>query len=96
MNKFNTIRTSIPTFFKALRNKNTPITAKLAVGAAIAYAILPADLVADAIPFLGWFDDVIVMTILFTIAKKMIPDYVVDAKRADVIDDVDYEMVDEK
>lgn len=51
MNKFNTIRTSIPTFFKALRNKNTPITAKLAVGAAIAYAILPADLVADAIPF---------------------------------------------
>lgn len=36
------------------------------------------------------------MTILFTIAKKMIPDYVVDAKRADVIDDVDYEMVDEK
>lgn len=94
MNKFNTIRTSIPAFFKALTNKNTPITAKLAVVAAIAYAILPADLVVDAIPFLGWFDDAIVMTVLFSIANKMIPDYIMDAKKSEVIDDIDYEMVD--
>lgn len=94
MNKFNTIRTSILAFFKALTNKNTPIIAKLAVVAAIAYAILPADLVVDAIPFLGWFDDAIVMTVLFSIANKMIPDYIMDAKKSEVIDDIDYEMVD--
>lgn len=94
MNKFNTIRTSIPAFFKALTNKNTPIIAKLAVVAAIAYAILPADLVVDAIPFLGWFDDAIVMTVLFSIANKMIPDYIMDAKKSEVIDDIDYEMID--
>lgn len=93
MNKFNTIRTSIPAFFKALTNKNTPITAKIAVIAAIAYAIMPADLVVDAIPFLGWFDDAILMSILFTIARKAIPDSVMDKEKSEVIDDVNYETL---
>ena len=93
MNKFNTIRTSIPAFFKALTNKNTPITAKIAVIAAIAYAIMPADLVVDAIPFLGWFDDALLMTILFTIARKAIPDSVMDKEKSEVIDDVNYETL---
>ena len=94
MNKFNTIRTSIPAFFKALTNKNTPITAKIAVIAAIAYAIMPADLVVDAIPFLGWFDDALVMTVLFSIANKMIPDYVMEKEKSEIIDDVNYETMD--
>ena len=72
MNKFNTIRKSIPNFMKALFRKDTPLSAKLSVLIAIAYAILPADLVADVIPVLGWFDDAIVMTILFTVANNMI------------------------
>ena len=93
MNKFNTIRTSIPAFFKALTNKNTPITAKIAVIAAIAYAIMPADLVVDAIPFLGWFDDAILMSILFTIARKAIPDSVMDKEKSEVIEDVNYETL---
>lgn len=94
MNKFNTVRTSIPAFFKALKNKNTPVTAKLAVIAAIAYAVLPADLVVDAIPFLGWFDDAIVMTILFAIANKMIPEYVMEKEKDEVMDDINYEVMD--
>lgn len=93
MNKFNRLRTSIPAFFKALKNKNTPVPAKIAVIIAIAYAVMPADMVVDAIPFLGWFDDAIVMTVLFSIANKMIPDYIMDAKKSEVIDDIDYEMV---
>lgn len=96
MNKFNKIRTSIPAFFKALTNKNTPITAKLAVIAAIAYAILPADLVVDVIPFLGWFDDALIMAILFGIANKMIPDAVIDHEKSEVIDDMDYEVINER
>lgn len=93
MNKFNKIRTSIPAFFRALTNKNTPASAKIAVLAAILYAILPADIVADFIPFLGWFDDAIVMTILFAIANKMIPDTVMEAKKDQAIEDLDYEEV---
>ena len=96
MNKFNTIRTSIPAFFKALTNKNTPVTAKIAVLAAVAYAILPADLVVDVIPFLGWFDDALIMAILFAIASKMIPDAVMDKEKSEIIDDIDYEVMDEK
>ena len=94
MTKFNKIRTSIPAFFKALKNKNTPIPAKIAVAVAIAYALLPADVVVDAIPFLGWFDDALVMTILFAIANKMIPDYVMDKEKNEIIDDINYEVMD--
>ncbi len=94
MTKFNKIRTSIPAFFNALKNKNTPIPAKIAVVVAIAYAFMPADIVVDAIPFLGWFDDALVMTILFAIANKMIPDYVMDKEKSEIIDDVNYEVMD--
>lgn len=94
MTKFNKIRTSIPAFFNALKNKNTPITAKIAVVVAIAYAFMPADIIIDAIPFLGWFDDALVMTILFAIANKMIPDYVMDKEKSEIIDDVNYEVMD--
>ena len=93
MNKFNTIRTSIPAFFKALTNKNTPASAKIAVAAAILYAVMPADIVADFVPFLGWFDDALVMTVLFAIANKMIPDTVMEAKKEEVIEDLDYEEI---
>lgn len=96
MNKFNSIRTSIPAFFKALKNKETPKSAKIAVIAAIAYAVMPADFVADVVPVLGWLDDAVVMTILMTIASKMIPDPVMEAEKADVIDDANYEVIDEE
>ncbi|MBS6105162.1 MULTISPECIES: DUF1232 domain-containing protein [Anaerococcus] len=94
MTKFNKIRTSIPAFFKALKNKNTPVPAKIAVAVAIAYAFMPADVVVDAIPFLGWFDDALIMTVLFAIANKMIPDYVMDKEKNEIIDDVNYEVMD--
>lgn len=94
MNKLNRIRTSIPAFFKALKNKNTPVPAKVAVIIAIAYAVMPADMVVDAIPFLGWFDDALVMTVLFSIANKMIPDYVMEKEKSEIIDDVNYETMD--
>lgn len=94
MTKFNKIRTSISAFFKALKNKNTPVPAKIAVAVAIAYAFMPADVVVDAIPFLGWFDDALIMTVLFAIANKMIPDYVMDKEKNEIIDDVNYEVMD--
>ncbi len=94
MNKLNRIRTSIPAFFKALKNKNTPVPAKVAVIIAIAYAVMPADMVVDAIPFLGWFDDALVMTVLFSIANKMIPHYVMEKEKSEIIDDVNYETMD--
>ena len=92
MNKFNTIRTSIPAFFKALTSKESPASAKIAVIAAIAYAVMPADFITDFVPFLGWFDDALVMTILFAVANKLIPDTLMDAKKED-IEDIDYEEI---
>ena len=103
MNKLSKISNSIPAFFSALFNKNTPFSAKLAVIAAIVYAVAPADFVTDLIPFLGWFDDALVMTVLFAIANKLIPDVVKESEkvdqaresREDYIDDVDYEVMED-
>lgn len=65
---------TIPIFFKALRNKETPILAKGLVLASIAYVILPADVVADFIPVIGVLDDAIVLPFLLYLASKMIPE----------------------
>lgn len=103
MNKLTKLSNSIPAFFSALFNKNTPISAKIAVLAAILYALAPADLVADVVPVLGWLDDALVMTVLFAIANRMIPDVVKEADKAnqaknsggDYIDELDYEVIED-
>lgn len=87
MNKLNRIRTAIPTFFRALKSKDTPKGAKVAVILAILYAILPADVINDLLPFLGWFDDAIVMAVLFTMANKMIPEYVKEENKVEQLND---------
>lgn len=43
---------------------------------AILYAVMPADLINDMIPFLGILDDAIVLPFLIFITSKMIPDSV--------------------
>jgi uncharacterized membrane protein YkvA (DUF1232 family) len=55
----------LPAFVRLLyglmRDRKVALSDKLLVGAAIAYVAMPADLVADVIPFLGLVDDVFVV-----------------------------------
>ena len=71
--KFSNILNFIPTYFRAIRDKNTPKTAKLLGLLAIAYAIMPQDFINDMIPFVGILDDSIVLPFLIYITSKMIP-----------------------
>ncbi len=50
-------------FFRFLFDSKTSIAVKLMLVATVAYVVMPADLIPDLIPILGWLDDVGVMGI---------------------------------
>lgn len=66
----------IPAVFLALGHKDTPLTAKIAAGLALGYALSPIDLIPDFIPVLGYLDDVLILSGLIAIAVKLIPNEV--------------------
>ena len=60
----------------------TPKIAKILLGLALGYAVLPFDLIPDWIPVLGMLDDLIIVPVLVLIALKMIPeDVIVDHRQ---------------
>jgi uncharacterized membrane protein YkvA (DUF1232 family) len=57
--------------WRYLKNPKAPKAAKIFFLLAIAYLILPADLVPDWMPILGWLDDLGIGTVALTwVAKK--------------------------
>lgn len=60
----------------------TPLAAKVLLGAAVAYAASPVDLIPDFIPVLGYLDDAIIVPGLAFAALRMVPPEVVSECRA--------------
>lgn len=54
------------------RDPATPLAAKLLLAAAVAYIILPFDLVPDFLPVLGWIDDLAMMPIALAIFERLV------------------------
>lgn len=79
--KASALKVEIPTILLALKDKNTPILAKLFGALSIAYALSPIDLIPDFIPILGYLDDIILLPLLVTITLKLIPKDVYQACR---------------
>ena len=78
------LKCDIPCVFLALKDPDTPITAKLVAFAAVAYALSPIDLIPDFIPVLGYLDDVLLLPLLIALAVKLIPKEVWERNRAKV------------
>ncbi|MGM9683718.1 MAG: YkvA family protein [Eubacteriales bacterium] len=67
------LKRDIPTVFLSLKDKETPIAAKIFAGITVAYALSPVDFIPDFIPFLGYLDDVLLLPALVALTVKLIP-----------------------
>jgi len=67
-----------------LKHPKTPWLAKLFLGLAIAYLLLPFDLIPDFIPVLGQLDEVVIIPILVYIALLFIPKTIIQDCREQV------------
>jgi uncharacterized membrane protein YkvA (DUF1232 family) len=67
-----------------LKHPQTPWVAKVFLGLAIGYLLLPFDLIPDFIPVLGQLDDVIIIPVLVYVALLFIPKVVIQSCREQV------------
>lgn len=74
----NKLRKMIPRYFRALRNKETPLMAKILAVFSLAYILLPADVIPDIFPFVGYIDDAVLTAGLLYFSNKMIPEEVIE------------------
>ena len=64
-----------------MKDKETPIIAKIFAGITVAYALSPIDLIPDFIPVLGYLDDVILLPAFVALTIKFIPNDILEKKR---------------
>ena len=67
------LKSDIPAIFLALKDKETPVSAKILATITVAYALSPIDLIPDFIPVLGYLDDVLILPALAALTIKLIP-----------------------
>lgn len=67
------LKSEIPVLLLALKDKDTPLVAKILACITVGYALSPIDLIPDFIPVLGYLDDVILLPALIALTVKCIP-----------------------
>ena len=75
------LKTDIPALFLALKDRKTPVLAKLFAGITVIYALSPIDLIPDFIPILGYLDDLILLPMLVALTIRFIPRDLLEEKR---------------
>lgn len=75
------IKRELRVYKLVMAHEETSWLARLVLGAAIGYLLLPFDLIPDAIPVLGQLDDLLIVPGLFWLALKLIPEEIVQDAR---------------
>lgn len=70
------LKQDVPAVFLALKDRDTPLFAKILAGVTVAYALSPIDLIPDFVPVLGYLDDVLLLPALIALTVKLIPNKV--------------------
>ena len=86
--KIKKLKKEIFTLSLAIKDKRTPVLAKLMIGVTISYALSPIDLIPDFIPVLGYVDDLIILPIMIFISLNLIPKKVLDDCRKRIDNDI--------
>lgn len=66
-------RKEVALYKRVIFDARTPFIAKACYGLLIGYAVFPFDFISDFIPVLGQIDDLILIPILFIIARSLTP-----------------------
>lgn len=67
--------------YYAIRHSKTPWLARLLLVFILLYAASPIDIIPDFIPVLGMLDDIVVITAGLWMARRLIPDAVIEECR---------------
>ncbi|MBI5632193.1 MAG: DUF1232 domain-containing protein [Nitrospirae bacterium] len=67
------LRTELKAYQHAIAHAGTPKAAKVLLGLAVGYTLLPFDIIPDFIPVIGHIDDAIIVPFLVIAALGMIP-----------------------
>jgi uncharacterized membrane protein YkvA (DUF1232 family) len=62
---------------RVLKHPETPLVSKILLGAAIAYALSPIDIIPDFIPVVGHIDDLVILPLIIWLAIIFIPKKVI-------------------
>lgn len=76
-----TLKSELKVYRLVLKDRRTPIVAKIMLALAVGYLLLPFDLIPDFIPIFGHLDDAVIVPALVIIAVRMIPQEVLDEAR---------------
>jgi uncharacterized membrane protein YkvA (DUF1232 family) len=78
------LKTELAVYRLVLKHSHTPILAKLLLGLAVGYALMPFDLIPDFIPVIGHLDDLLIVPGLVILALRLIPREVVAECRKEI------------
>ena len=67
-----------------LKHPETPWIAKIFLGLAVGYLLMPFDLIPDFIPIIGQLDELVIIPILLYLALLFIPKHVIQSCREQV------------
>jgi uncharacterized membrane protein YkvA (DUF1232 family) len=78
------LKTELAVYRLVLKHERTPWLAKVLLGMAVGYVLMPFDLIPDFIPVLGQLDELLIVPGLVILALKLTPEEVVSECRQKV------------